>query len=78
MIEYKKQMEFNKKASLFDLNDGLSKTKRKTYHALAQSVLIDSNHKAAPKLDEIYPKLLNELNDSTSAIPAYVRFQDKE
>ena len=29
-------------------------------------------------MEEKYPKLLNELNDSSSAIPAYVRFQEKE
>jgi hypothetical protein len=41
-------------------------------------VLKNSNHEASPKLEEKYPKLLSELNDSSSAIPAYVRFQEAE
>ena len=28
----------------------------------------------ATKIEDEYPKLLNELNDSNSAIPAYARF----
>lgn len=32
----------------------------------------------ATKIEDEYPKLLNELNDSNSAIPAYARFQDEQ
>jgi hypothetical protein len=29
-------------------------------------------------MEDKYPKLLNELNDSSSVIPAYVRFQEED
>lgn len=32
-------------------------------------------HNKAVKIEQKYPKLLSELNDSKAAIPAYVRFQ---
>lgn len=75
MIEYKKQLTYFKKASLFDINDGLSKQKRKTYQALAASA-VSMNEAPIKKMEEKYPKLLNELNDSSSVIPAYQRFQE--
>jgi hypothetical protein len=31
LIEYKKQLKYFAKASLYDINDGMSKNKRKTY-----------------------------------------------
>ena len=74
-IEYKKQLKYYKDASLFNLNNGKSKNKRASYQHLAQSVtgIKDPNMKAS-KIEDEYPKLLNELNDSSSAIPAYARF----
>ena len=30
------------------------------------------------KVSEMYPKMLNELNDATSPIPAYMRFQKQD
>lgn len=74
-MEYKKQLKYYKAASLFNLNDGRAKNQRSTYQHLAQSVtgIKDPNMKA-PKIEDEYPKLLNELNDSNSAIPAYQRF----
>jgi hypothetical protein len=48
-IEYKKQMRHFKKASLFHMNDGLSKNQRKTYQILAKSILSESGE---PKMIE--------------------------
>jgi F0F1-type ATP synthase epsilon subunit len=74
LLEYRKQLKYFKQASLFDINDGVSKNKRKTYQILAKSVVNSDKLDPPKKMKDKYPKLLNELNDSASAIPAYVRF----
>jgi len=37
-----------------------------------------STTKSIQKIEDTYPKLFNELHDSNSAIPAYVRFQNQD
>ena len=60
---------FNK-ASLYKMNNG--KDTYKSISKITSKVLNTQDPK--PKMSEIHPKLLEELNDSESQIPAYKRF----
>jgi len=86
--EYKNQLQYLKKASLYQMNEGLSKANKKNYLNIAAPILIDQDppseflkksiegfsKKKIPRIEDSHPKLFNELNDSNSSIPAYIRF----
>ena len=90
--DYKKQLHYFSKASLFQLNHGQTvMTKKKNFKHLASSYLerstsLQSNRGGdftssvssllkRVRLEDKYPRLLQELSDPNAPVPAYVRFQ---
>lgn len=59
------------------MNDGYSNANKKSIVNLAEPILQGSSQSRL-KIEDEYPKLLSELNDASSKIPAYKRFEEND
>jgi len=70
-------LNYLRKASLMFKTEGNMETSV-NHNSIFEPYKHPKINKGSPRLSEKYPDLMNELNDSESPMPAFVRFQKQE